>query len=234
MKVKIIFDKDKTDNRLEAGWGVSYLIGNTLFDTAEKFEYLSHNFKILNIDINKIENIVISHRHWGHLGGLWRLLDTKADIKVYACLDFIQEFRDKISRYNFVEIKGFQEIEKGVYSSGCIKAVYEGSELLEQVLLIKSNRGISIICGCAHAGILKIIRKIREYFPQEKLYGIFGGFHLMDADIRLIRYTVEEIKKSGIQIVGPAHCTGYEATDIFRQAYGDNFLETQAGREFEI
>lgn len=266
MKVKIIFDKDKSNNRLELGWGISYLIGNTLFDTGEKSEYLAHNLKILNIDIKKIENIVISHRHWNHLGGLWQLLKLKADIKVYACGDFIEKFREEIGKYNFFAIKDFQEIDKGiypvrkkaspygrgqkntarmgfkipselsngVYTSGCLKTIYKDSELLEQALIVKTAKGVSIVCACAHPGILKMLQRVREYFPKEKLYCIFGGFHLIDADMRLVKYIVDEIKKIGVEKVGPAHCTGYEASAIFRKVYGNNFLEIQAGKEFEI
>jgi 7,8-dihydropterin-6-yl-methyl-4-(beta-D-ribofuranosyl)aminobenzene 5'-phosphate synthase len=234
MKVKIIFDKDKSDSRLETGWGISYLVGNTLFDTGEKFDYLSHNLKILNIDAQEIENIVISHRHWDHLGGLWGLLDAKSGIKVYACQDFLKEFSDKASKYNYCEVKEFQEIDKNIYTSGCLKVVYEGKELLEQALIIKGINGITVICACAHIGALKIIAQVRKYFPQEKLYSVFGGFHLMGVDMRLVKYTVDEMKKIGIKKVGPAHCTGFEAAEIFRQVYGDNFLEIKAGEEFEV
>ena len=234
MKIKIVFDKDKSDIRLKTGWGVSYLVGNTLFDTGEKFEYLSHNFKILNIDMHSIENIIISHCHWDHIGGLWGLLDIKNDIKAYACGDFIRQFSDKVGRYNFCEVKEFQEIDKNIYSSGCLKIIHEGKELLEQVLIVKGIKGITVVCGCAHMGLLKVIAQVRKYFPQEKLYSVFGGFHLMAADMRLIKYTVEEMKKIGVEKAGPAHCTGYDAADIFKQVYGKNFLEINAGEEFEI
>ncbi|MDP2922317.1 MAG: MBL fold metallo-hydrolase [Candidatus Omnitrophota bacterium] len=234
MKVKIIFDKDRMDDRFETGWGISYLIGNTLFDTGEKFEYLINNMKILNIDIKTIENIVISHNHWDHRRGLWQLLETKTDIKVYSCRDLIEEFKDKINKYNFIEVKDFQEIDKGIYSSGCLRAVYKGIDLFEQVLIVKTDKGISIICACAHLGVLKIIQKVKECFPGEKLYCIFGGFHLMDTDMRMIKYTVDEIKKIGVEKIGSAHCTGYEATEIFKESYKDNFLDIKAGKEFEI
>jgi 7,8-dihydropterin-6-yl-methyl-4-(beta-D-ribofuranosyl)aminobenzene 5'-phosphate synthase len=234
MTIKIVFDKDRINSNYESGWGIAYLIGNTLFDTAEKFEYLSYNLKALNIDIQKIENIVISHNRWDHLGGLWQLLDAKPNLKVYVCCDVIKEFKNKIKKYNFIEIKNFQEITKGIYSSGCFKTVYKGKDLFEQALTVKTDRGISIICACAHLGLLELIQKIKNYFPRELSYCLIGGFHLMEADTRLIKYTAEEIKKIGIEKVGPAHCSGYEAIEIFRKLYGDNFLDIKAGKEFEI
>jgi 7,8-dihydropterin-6-yl-methyl-4-(beta-D-ribofuranosyl)aminobenzene 5'-phosphate synthase len=234
MKVKIIFDKDKIDNKLESGWGVAYLIGDTLFDTGEKFEYLSNNMKILGIDIQKIKNIVLSHNHWDHLGGLWQILALKKDIKIYACQDLIKEFKDKADKYNFIETKPFAEIDKGIYASGCLKTKYKGAELSEQALIVKTSKGVSIISACAHYGILKIIQKTKEFFPKEKIYSVFGGFHLLDTDMRIVKYTVDEIKKIDVGKIGPGHCTGYEATEIFRQVYQDNFLNIRAGAELEI
>lgn len=234
MKIKIIFDKERINNRFDAGWGVSYLIGDTLFDAGEKFEYLMNNMKLMGLDIKTINNIVISHNHWDHRGGLWQLLDKKNDANVYACCDLIKEFRDKISTYSFRKVEGFQEIDKGIHSSGCFKAVYKGADLYEQTLIAKSEKGISIICGCAHFGILKIIQRIKEYFPAENLYCILGGLHLMDADTRLIKYIVDEFKKIGVKKIGPAHCTGYEAVEIFKEVYKDNFLDIRVGEEFEI
>lgn len=235
MKIKIIFDKEKIDRRYQAGWGISYLLqDNVLFDTGEKGQYIIDNMKMLNIEIEKIKKVVISHNHWDHLGGLWSLLEIKKNILVYACSDFIREFKEKIYSYSFKEVDIFQEIEKDIYTSGCLKTVYRDNMLLEQFLIVKTNKGISVVCGCLHCGLLKTIDKVKEFFPQEKIYSVFGGFHLMDKDNRFIKYVVDQMKKIGIKKVGPSHCTGYEAKTVFKDVYKEDYFDIKIGMEFEI
>lgn len=55
MKVKVIFDKEKIDNRFQSGWGLSYLIDeHVLFDTGERGSFLLHNMEVLHIQLNSI------------------------------------------------------------------------------------------------------------------------------------------------------------------------------------
>ena len=72
MQIKVLFDKDALNKTLYAGWGVSFLIGESiLFDTGENGEWLIHNIKQLKVDLNKLQAAVISHDHWDHTRGLW-------------------------------------------------------------------------------------------------------------------------------------------------------------------
>ncbi|MFA5101478.1 MAG: MBL fold metallo-hydrolase, partial [Candidatus Omnitrophota bacterium] len=78
MNIKVLYDKNTTNKKLHTGWGVSFLIDDTiLFDTGEKGESLLENMRSLGVDINKIEAVVLSHDHWDHTGGLWDLLKMK-------------------------------------------------------------------------------------------------------------------------------------------------------------
>lgn len=235
MKIRIIFDKDSIKDNLHAGWGVSYLLGESiLFDTGEKGSYLLENMDILNVDIKKIEKVVLSHNHWDHRGGIWDLLERNKDIEVYACPDFIGEFKEKIKPYKYKVIENFEGIADSIHTTGCVQSLYKGSEVYEQALIVRSNKGISLICGCAHFEILSLVKKAKELFPQDNFYSVSGGFHLMDKDKRYIDYIAEEIKKIGINKIGPAHCSGYEAVSIFRKIFVQDFLEIKAGVEFEI
>ncbi|MFH1519915.1 MAG: MBL fold metallo-hydrolase [Candidatus Omnitrophota bacterium] len=235
MKLKVIFDKETADDKYSIGWGLAYLIGGkTLFDTGEKSEYTLDNLKALEIDIQGIERVVISHNHWNHLGGLWDLLKINNNLEIFACSDFAAEFKDKLTPYNFKLVDSFYRICDNIYTSGPFKIRHKDKEISEQVLLLKTDKGISIICGCSHPGILKFIDKAKEAFPENKIYAVLGGFHLIDKDNRTIRYLVEEFKKYGIGNVGPSHCTGFEAINIFREAYPDNFWDIKVGSEIEL
>ncbi|MFH1504055.1 MAG: MBL fold metallo-hydrolase [Candidatus Omnitrophota bacterium] len=235
MKVKIVFDQESIDKKYSCGWGVSYLVDEkVLFDTGEKPEYLLNNLKAFDISLKKIKKAVISHNHWDHRGGLWGLLEANNSVEVFACLDFFEEFRDKVDNYNFKLVDRPIEIDKNIHTTGCVYSEYKEKALREQSLILKTEKGLSIICGCAHFGVLKIIDKVRSIFPQDKIYSLIGGFHLIDKDNRFIKYVAGEMKSAGVENIGPAHCSGIDAINIFKEVYEQNFLEVKVGIEIEV
>jgi 7,8-dihydropterin-6-yl-methyl-4-(beta-D-ribofuranosyl)aminobenzene 5'-phosphate synthase len=237
MEVKIVFDNTNLNEKFIPGWGFSCLVDKTvLFDTGEKWEYISKNMENLDIDISKIEKAVISHDHWDHTGGLWGLLEKKEGIDVYGCPNFSEEFKKKVVSLggNLILTEELTEIKDGIFATGEIAGNYKGSFIAEQALLIKKEKDVKIITGCSHPGIVTIIRGAKEFFPEEKIKLVFGGFHLMNKDKREIELIVEKFKESGVEKVGPTHCTGYEAQVIFEKAYKENFIRIAAGKTFEV
>jgi len=237
MEVKIVFDNTNLNEKFIPGWGFSCLVDKTvLFDTGEKSEYLFKNMKKLDIDISKIEKVVISHDHWDHTGGLWGLLEKTEDIDVYGCPNFGEDFKKKVVSLggNLILTEGLGKVKNNIFATGEIAGNYKGSFIAEQALLIKEKEGIIIITGCSHPGIIKIIKSIKENFPEERITFVFGGFHLMDRDIREIELIVEKFKELKVEKVGPTHCTGYEAQTIFKNEYKDQFIQIAAGKTFEV
>jgi 7,8-dihydropterin-6-yl-methyl-4-(beta-D-ribofuranosyl)aminobenzene 5'-phosphate synthase len=235
MKFRVIFDKDTIGEQYYSGWGVSYLIdGRILFDVGEKSEYTIGNLNKLGINLGKIEKIVISHRHWDHVGGLWDLLAINKNITVFACCDFFEEFKDKIGDYDFQLVDKSQEVDKNIFTTGCFSVHYKEGELKEQALVVETKKGLSLVCGCSHPDILRFITEVRSIFPGKQIYSILGGLHLIDKDNRFIRYVVNMIKKSGVKKVWPSHCTGYEAVNIFRELYPECLIDIKVSEEFEL
>ena len=93
---------------------------------------------------------------------------------------------------------------------------------------------MSIITGCAHPEILKIIDKVRVRFPEKEIFSVFGGFHLMKKTKQNIREIVQRFIQLGIKKVGPTHCSGTDAENLFRKAYKENCLTLKAGEEMEV
>ena len=237
MEVKIVFDNEVMNDKFMAGWGFSCLVDKRiLFDTGEKAEYLFNNMANMDIDVSCIEKVVISHDHWDHTGGLWELLKKRKGIKVYACPGFSAKFKDKVKELQgeLRQIDKLAEVGKDIFVTGEISGVYKGAYMPEQALVIKTEKGITIITGCSHPGIVKIVTKVKEQFPGEEIYLVFGGFHLMEKDKREIRVIADRLKEMGVQKVGPTHCTGYEAQQIFKEKDGDNFISVKAGVELDI
>lgn len=237
MEIKIVFNNESVDERFLSGWGFSCLVDNRiLFDTGEKAEYLFNNMKNMDINLSSVEAVVISHDHWDHTGGLWGLLEKKQKIKVYVCSRFSRAFKDKVKKLQgrLIEIEKFAEIEKNIFITGEIPGIYKGVSLPEQALAVKTDKGIIVITGCAHPGIIKILEAVKKKFPEKKIWFVFGGFHLINKDKREIKIIVERFKELGVEMAGPAHCTGYNAQMIFKKEYADNYISVKAGQTFEI
>jgi len=237
MRIKVIYDKSGLGENLHVGWGVSFLIDDkVLFDTGEKGEWLLENMRALNVDINKIEAVVISHDHWDHWGGLWDLLQQRKGTPVYICPHFGREFKDKALALGaaLTETEKLTQIIQNVFSTGEIPGAYKGKYMAEQALVLKTKNGLTIITGCAHPGILKMVEKAKTKFPDESIYLVLGGFHLMESDKRAIEIVAENFKKMNIIKAGPTHCSGDMAEEIFKRSYGDNFISIKAGQEIEV
>ncbi|MEA3493003.1 MAG: MBL fold metallo-hydrolase [Candidatus Margulisiibacteriota bacterium] len=237
MQIKIIYDKESTSSKLLAGWGVSYLVdGHILFDAGEKFQPLFKNMKNMSVGINDLDTAVISHDHWDHTGGLWELLKRRAGIKVYVCPGFGDEFKNRIKELGgeLVEADGITRIDADVYTTGEIAGEYKGLSMPEQSLVVKTGRGISVMTGCSHPGILKILGKIKEGFPGEKIYSVFGGFHLNDKGEDFIEKVVEGFREMGVEKVGASHCSGDKAEELFRNKYKNDFIDVKAGMTIEL
>ncbi len=236
MQIKVIFDKETLDKNLLTGWGVSFLIDNRiLFDTGERGSWLINNMQHLGIGIDELEGVVISHDHWDHTGGLQEILKGKK-LKVFGCPNFSRDFKKRVedSGSDFISVDKLTKISDDLYLTGEISGFYAGTSIAEQAVIIKTPSGISVLTGCSHPGIVKILKVIKNEFPEEKFYLVAGGFHLIEQDERLIRLIAEEFKKMGVSKVGPTHCTGREAEEIFKDKYKDDFISINVGQTLEL
>ena len=237
MEIKILFDSEGIDQGFSIGWGFSVLInGHILFDTGERGDYLLANLKRMNIDTEKIDTVVISHDHWDHTGGLWEILKKRKGISVYALPNFSLEFKEEVKALEalLIERKDFSEIVKDVFITGEISGTYHERYMPEQALVVKTDKGITVITGCAHPGIIKILEKVKAKFPTEHFYMVLGGFHLKEHDKRLIEIMVSRFREMNCERVGPTHCTGKDAEAIFKKAYKENCFSIKAGQTISI
>ncbi len=237
MNIKIIFNNRAADPRLSIGWGFSCLVAERiLFDSGENKDYLFHNIKIMGVDISTIDRVVISHDHWDHTGGLWELLKRKKGLKVYSCPGFSREFKEKALGLGaeLIELDKPKEIIEDIFVSGEIEGFYHGEYMPEQALYIKTDNGLTVITGCAHPGIIKIVEKAKSIFNKEDIYSVFGGFHLQDKSKEELKKVVDNFKALGVKRAGPTHCSGKEAEDIFKDFYKDNFIAADSGVSLEV
>lgn len=92
------------------------------------------------------------------------------------------------------------------------------------------GRGLVILSGCAHSGILNTVAHAREVTGVDRVFAVMGGFHLTGpAFSAAVAPTVQGLKAADPEYVAPAHCTGREATLAIEQEMPDKFLLNMSG-----
>jgi 7,8-dihydropterin-6-yl-methyl-4-(beta-D-ribofuranosyl)aminobenzene 5'-phosphate synthase len=230
LSMTVVYDNNPYKEELTTAWGFSCLIRGAektiLFDTGGDGSIVLSNMEKLGINPAQIDLIVLSHIHGDHVGGLESILEKNSAIIVYLPASFPKSFKDNVERYGakVVEIKEPLEICQGIYSTGEL-----GTWIKEQSLVIHTERGLIVITGCAHPGIVKIVSKAKDLFKNEILM-VMGGFHLGGVSTDEIEKIILSCRKLGVQYVGPCHCSGNTARDLFKKEYGKNFVDIGVGR----
>jgi 7,8-dihydropterin-6-yl-methyl-4-(beta-D-ribofuranosyl)aminobenzene 5'-phosphate synthase len=236
MFVKVLYD-NKGRKGFKTGQGFSCLVGGSvLFDTGEEGSPLLDNMSRMKVSLPKIEAVVISHEHWDHTGGLWEVLKKKRKIKVYVCPGFSDTFKACIKELGgeIVEAEEFVQVTDKIYVTGQMGANYKGAFMPEQALVVKDKKGVSVITGCAHPGITRIIKHVQRKFKAKEIYMVFGGFHLSGISRDKIDEIMDEFRKINVKKAGPSHCTGDKVERIFKGKYGKDFIDVKAGSVIEL
>ena len=97
MKIQIVCEGSTKCDYWKKKWGLSILIDeDLLFDTFCNGDLLRNNFEKYNIEVKRIKQIILSHEHWDHTGGLWHILENNNNLKVYICSHFSDTFVSKL------------------------------------------------------------------------------------------------------------------------------------------
>lgn len=104
----------------------------------------------------------------------------------------------------------------------------------DQALFFESSRGVVVLLGCAHAGVINTLLYIRELTEGRPIHAIMGGMHLLSASRERMDRTVEYLSRINPRLLGPAHCTGTEATTELREAFSSNWFPCHAGASVEF
>ena len=230
LSITVSYDNNPYKERLTTAWGFSCVIRGTektiLFDTGGDGSILLTNLEKLDINPKEIDLVVLSHIHGDHVGGLPSFLRKNPEVVVYLPKSFPKGFKDKVKEYGakVVEVQEPLKICEGVYSTGEL-----GTWIKEQSLIIHTEKGLIVITGCAHPGIVKIVDKAKD-FAEDDVLLVMGGFHLGGESRGEIENIVSSIRKLGVSYVGPCHCSGDTARQLFKEEYGENFINVGVGR----
>jgi 7,8-dihydropterin-6-yl-methyl-4-(beta-D-ribofuranosyl)aminobenzene 5'-phosphate synthase len=127
----------------------------------------------------------------------------------------------------FEKVEGFWTIKDGQYCQDKIPD--------DQALAINlQGKGLVVITGCAHAGIINTIKHAQKITGVEELYAVIGGFHLMGADEKRIEATAKALQQLDPAIVRPGHCTGQKAVFRLQEALGERCWPLTVGDSIRI
>lgn len=97
------------------------------------------------------------------------------------------------------------------------------------------GKGLAILTGCGHAGVINIIKHARNVTGIENVYALIGGFHLGGPLFEaIIPQTVEELKAAAPRVVVPGHCTGWKAVHAIARAMPGAFIQNSVGTRYVL
>jgi len=233
LTITTLYDNYLWTEGLTTDWGFAALIEldstTILFDTGTKDSILLGNIDKLGLKPESVDYVVLSHYHGDHTGGLFSFLEKWGAKKLYLPQSFPAGFKEKVGKYGeVVEVGDSAKICDHVYTTGEL-----GTSIIEQSLIIETSKGFILITGCAHPGIVDIIKRAKELTPQEA-YLVLGGFHLSAKSDRELDNIIGAFRALGVKKVSPTHCTGDQAIEKFRNEYGEDFIRNGVGKKIVI
>lgn len=248
-------------------WGFSALVEadgrRILFDTGLRPPTVLHNAQTLGVELSNVTDVVLSHNHGDHTGGLLTLR-REFSAKNPAALSrvhvgrgiFWDRGRDKKgaphnpmpalkSTYEatggaFIEHAGPAQLAPGIWFTGPIArphpernfGVAPGTNVAtpggshadtipeDSALVLDTVRGLVIITGCGHAGVINTLTAARQIVRPASVQAVIGGIHLMTSDEKNLAWTAGKFREFGVAHLFAAHCTGLEATYRLRALAG--------------
>ena len=138
-------------------------------------------------------------------------------------------------------IKSWTQIHSGVFLTGPIPrsstledtggAFYLDADCTvpdritdDQALVIESEKGLIVILGCAHSGVVNTLEYVSLKTGKKTIHTVIGGMHLIHADRQRLDFTVGAFRKYDVQNIIPLHCTGQTASNFLNNQLGDRVV----------
>jgi 7,8-dihydropterin-6-yl-methyl-4-(beta-D-ribofuranosyl)aminobenzene 5'-phosphate synthase len=203
-------------------------------------------------EVLKLKGKVDVHAHpHVFLDRIHLIKENDKEIKKFVGLLFKRQYLESLGA-NFILNKDFVEIEKGIYLSGEVprKTSFEKPDsrlfvevdgkinldifLDDQSLILDTKKGLILVLGCAHSGMINIINYVIDKTGKDKFYAILGGTHLDFLTPEQLDESVKALKKTKIEKIGACHCTGMRAAFRLHQEFGDRFFYGHVGSGLEV
>ncbi len=203
----------------------------TLFGLGKRGRYLSHNLGEMEVKADSIDRLAVSHGHLAHCGGFRELLTERSPeapkLPVYAPASAwghkgiiypvgLYAPPELSGRYERKELStGWTELSEHLALSPPLP--FDGGE--ECVLVLRTETGPAVICGCAHPGVQKIIDTVKAQYglpPQ----AFIGGLHIGKKNDARADECAQALEGCGCRQLYLNHCTAVEGTGRMRVTLG--------------
>jgi len=101
-------------------------------------------------------------------------------------------------------------------------------------LFIKTEKGLVIILGCAHSGVVNIVEYAKEVTCEEKICAIIGGTHLEPATESQLDETITYLENLNPRLLATNHCTGLKIASRLKEIFGSRFRFGTTGEIISI
>jgi 7,8-dihydropterin-6-yl-methyl-4-(beta-D-ribofuranosyl)aminobenzene 5'-phosphate synthase len=153
---------------------------------------------------------------------------------------------------NFILNTDFMEVEKGLFLTGEVpkKTLFEKPDprlfseidgttthdlfLDDQSLIVATEKGLVVILGCAHSGMINILNHVVHQTGKKKFYAILGGTHLDFLTTEQLEASIQALNQLEIEKIGVCHCTGMKAAFRLNSEFRDRFSYGCVGSVLEV
>jgi 7,8-dihydropterin-6-yl-methyl-4-(beta-D-ribofuranosyl)aminobenzene 5'-phosphate synthase len=263
-------------------WGFAALVvvdgERILFDTGARPATVLENAREMKVDLAGVKDVVLSHNHSDHTGGLLTLRRELSRANAVSLSrahvgrgmfwsrpsadgggegNFVLGIRAEYEKGGgvFVEHDGPAQLLPGVWLTGPVPRVHpernwsgtgrvrapvgliEDNVPEDQSLVFDTDRGLVILSGCGHAGVVNTVELARRAVREAPLHALVGGLHLFPLDDARLDWTADKLRAFGLENLVGAHCTGLEA--VYRLRAKDGLSRQTAvvgavGASFEL
>jgi 7,8-dihydropterin-6-yl-methyl-4-(beta-D-ribofuranosyl)aminobenzene 5'-phosphate synthase len=153
---------------------------------------------------------------------------------------------------HFILNSDFHEVEKGLFLTGEVprKTAFEKpdpklfreaqGEMVpdtlpdDQSLVLDTEKGLVLIFGCAHSGMINIMKHVIHRMSKDRFYAVLEGTHLDFLTPEQLEESIRSLKAMDVARIGVSHCTGLQAAFRLQQEFRDRFFYGWVGRGLEI
>jgi len=175
----------------------------------------------------------------------------EGEIKRFAGMIYKRSYLEFLGAH-FILNSNFYEVKKGVFLTGEVprETAFEKSDPKlfrevqgktvqdtlpdDQSLILDTEKGLILIFGCAHSGMINIMHHVIRQMNKDHFYAVLGGTHLDFLTPEQLEESIRSLKEMNVTRIGVSHCTGLRAAFRLQQEFGDRFFYGWVGNSLEV